>query len=141
MIYAIEAVGLGLVKIGRAINPSSRLKELQTGCPVPIKLIATVPWHDSSEGLIHRRFAEWRHCGEWFRASKEVADFIQIMACPNSTDQEKFNAAMEMLKPCENCVEKDKEIASLKTALGIGKPKRDRAEYMRAYRERRSVVQ
>src|SRR3990167_9986203 len=102
MIYAIEAVGLGMVKLGKAKRPAEMLDVLKTGCPVPLKLIAAVPWHDSNERLIHECFAGERRCGEWFEASYRVTEFVNVMACPNADEQTKFSMAMVMLKEANN---------------------------------------
>lgn len=73
MIYFIEAMGAGLVKIGfteRAVV--DRLKELQTGCPHRLRVLATVAGSQSDEGDFHRQFAHLRAEGEWFRLDDEL---------------------------------------------------------------------
>ena len=97
MIYVIEAIGLGIVKFGHAKNPEKRLSVLKTGSPVPLKLLAKVNWHDSNEFLIHRFLSASRVNGEWFKATSEVVDLVQIMMCQNATEQRRFEVAMEML--------------------------------------------
>lgn len=42
-IYAIEGVGTGLIKLGRASNPERRKRELQVGSPVPLRLLCAAP--------------------------------------------------------------------------------------------------
>lgn len=62
--YLIKADGIDLVKIGIAKNPESRLKFLQTGQPMDLHLLWSVP--GSFESQLHERFAEYRVRGEWF---------------------------------------------------------------------------
>lgn len=96
MIYVIEAVGLDVVKIGRSINPRSRMWELGAACPVPLRMLIAVPWHDSNEQLIHRGFASFRIRGEWFRMDGELSEFVQTMMCPDVTGDRKFEVCMEL---------------------------------------------
>ena len=42
-VYFIEAVGLSCVKIGFSVNPEDQVKQLSTGSPTELKLIAKVP--------------------------------------------------------------------------------------------------
>lgn len=69
------------VKIGRSLDPSARLKDLQTTHARPLELIAAVPSHAMLEGAIHRRFARLRtrEDGEWFHLEQDLIDFIQAM--------------------------------------------------------------
>ncbi len=68
MIYFAQADGTDLVKIGcTAGDPTKRLRELQTGCPQPLKLIAAVDGGEADEARWHRDFAADRVNGEWFR--------------------------------------------------------------------------
>lgn len=157
MIYAIEAVGLNAVKFGKAKNPAYRLKELQTGSPFPLKLLAAVDWHDEKEKMLHRALAPARRCGEWFDASPDVEEFVNTMMCPNSTELQKYDTCMGMLDeifkrdaaPVKNRnaymreymrthPQKKRSRADYMRAYRKGKPwpKRDRAEYMRKYRAR-----
>lgn len=55
-----------LIKIGVTTDVPRRLRELQTGSSVPLKVIAVRPgdWH--LEKSLHRQFAQWRTTGEWF---------------------------------------------------------------------------
>jgi len=72
MIYVIEAGDGGPVKIGVAVNPKSRLRELQTGNPEKLRLLAEVDLADEYERLAHVWLKEFRMEGEWFRRTPEV---------------------------------------------------------------------
>jgi len=58
----------GLLKIGKSINPRSRVKALQTANAMPIRLMKQ--WRVSSmsaaEEVIHSELSDWRQKGEWF---------------------------------------------------------------------------
>lgn len=65
------------VKIGKTTgSPSSRISQLQTGCPFPIEVIATIPGVLKNERALHVRFAHLRAHGEWFHADKSLLSFI-----------------------------------------------------------------
>lgn len=79
MIYFIEAVGAGLVKIGfTERDVQSRVRELQTGCPHHLRVMATVAGDLPDEGEMHRQFAHLRAGGEWFRLDDELRVFTLL---------------------------------------------------------------
>lgn len=66
-VYFIQPVGGGPVKIGVSNCPVARLTALQTGCPVPLEIVKTIPAiRNKTERDIHKAFAEYRVRGEWF---------------------------------------------------------------------------
>jgi hypothetical protein len=66
-VYFCQALDGGPIKIGLTENPPLRLAHIQACCPVPVRFVAIVLGDSSDEALLHRRFAEWRLHGEWFR--------------------------------------------------------------------------
>ena len=58
----------GDIKVGRSKHVQKRIKELQTGCPHPLRLILHAPDEGHRERDIHRRMdgRHLRHNGEWF---------------------------------------------------------------------------
>lgn len=72
MIYFIEAGDGGPIKIGRAVDPESRLRQLQTGTPERLRLLAVVAGSRDLESDIHRRLAAHRRSGEWFEPAPDV---------------------------------------------------------------------
>lgn len=77
MVYFIEAVGVGLVKIGFTDgDPTTRLKQLQTGSPHPLRLKGAVTGDARQERAFHDRFKHLREGGEWFRLTMELEVFI-----------------------------------------------------------------
>ena len=67
MIYAIEAVGSGFIKFGRAKSVGKRLKELETACPHDLHIIAVADWPDGAETALHLHLRPMHERGEWFR--------------------------------------------------------------------------
>lgn len=71
LVYFLEAGPF--IKIGRAkISPTKRIRQLQTGCPYPIKLLLWLPGGSDLERRCHRRFAHLRAQGEWFHRTPEL---------------------------------------------------------------------
>lgn len=70
-VYIIKAAGR--VKIGYSKNPWKRYRQLATGCPDPMILVATYYCRDAPdlEEYLHEKFADRREKGEWFRTSPE----------------------------------------------------------------------
>lgn len=65
-VYAIRAQGLPGTKIGYAKDVDSRLKCLQTGCPVPLRVVTHIPSEQSVESSLHRLLDHERIMLEWF---------------------------------------------------------------------------
>lgn len=55
---------------------ATRSKDLQTGCPYPVKVLALFPGTYSDERKLHRQFADQRLQGEWFARSDELIALI-----------------------------------------------------------------
>lgn len=64
------------IKIGWSKQVGTRIAQLQTGNPDPIKLLGTVPGGRAKEGQIQRQFAHARVHGEWFEATPDLLEFI-----------------------------------------------------------------
>ncbi len=78
MIYfAQQESGTGLIKIGCALNPSKRLKEIQLLSPVFLTILKTIPGSINKERGIHYHFRHLHSHGEWFKPEKELLDFIE----------------------------------------------------------------
>ncbi len=73
-VYFVEAVGLGLVKIGYSVDIPNRMKGIRTGeldgslSGIELRLIGTITGDKFGEHIIHRHFAVFRVRGEWFDA-------------------------------------------------------------------------
>lgn len=75
-VYVIEAVGTNRYKIGYTNNIARRLSCIQTGCPVPISVVTVLPMDQSAETWLHRRFDEYRVCGEWFELPESAIQYL-----------------------------------------------------------------
>jgi hypothetical protein len=91
-IYFVACLPMNAVKIGYSQNPVSRVREMQTGCPAPLKLYATVPATMEEERRLHAAFMPLHIHGEWFRFEAKLHD----MACylSGNADRESFLGAL-----------------------------------------------
>ena len=65
-LYIIQSDMSGNIKIGRSKDPQKRLKQLQTGNPNKLKLIAFFEGEGWKEKIIHEKLRRYRLKGEWF---------------------------------------------------------------------------
>ena len=79
MIYAIEAVGTSFIKFGRAASVGKRLKELDTGCPHELHILAVADWPDGMESAVHRYLQASLEKLEWFRDGPEAQTVLECM--------------------------------------------------------------
>lgn len=75
------------MKIGVSKKPEERLKDLQTGSPYPLTIIAVFPCDSKRyaynlEKFLHNYFFKSQLCGEWF-SSKSV-NFMNAMNAWNN---------------------------------------------------------
>ncbi len=57
-------------KIGRAKDPEKRLKQLQTGSPVKLKIVHVFKGLGNKEKMLHEELRRWRLEGEWFASNR-----------------------------------------------------------------------
>lgn len=98
MIYFVEAVGTDLLKIGFTDRDvECRLKELQTGCPHKLRVLATYDGGVAEEAALHTVFSHLRTTGEWFRMDDEVRWLVSYVrrAFPTLVDFETRLRALE----------------------------------------------
>lgn len=79
MIYAIRAVGTNFIKIGyTSKSPLERVRELQTGCPLDLELVACCQGKKTMETWLHWRLlkAKAHHRGEWFTDCDEMRKIV-----------------------------------------------------------------
>lgn len=69
----------GLIKIGYSSEPDRRMKSLATTWPHPVRLLKLVPGGKRLEAEYHERFGHLRHVGEWFRADRDLIEFIDSL--------------------------------------------------------------
>lgn len=64
----------GLMKIGKSINPNSRMGGLQTGAGVKPVLLLVI--NKDIERKLHKQFSHLNAFGEWFRDDGSISAFI-----------------------------------------------------------------
>jgi hypothetical protein len=77
-VYFIRDDVTGLTKVGWALNPQKRLANLQTGSPVPLRLLGSIRGRRESEAYLHDLFAHARRHGEWFELPDEAIHKIVV---------------------------------------------------------------
>lgn len=77
-VYFIRAGARGPIKIGLAVDVGQRMRSLQTASPTLLELIGAIPGGLKLEKAIHRRLAEFRLHGEWFKPTLEVRQWAQL---------------------------------------------------------------
>jgi len=73
--YFIEAQATGLIKIGRSVEPSRRLKDLMTASPAALRLIGVL--EQDCERELHQQYASLRTTGEWFKAEDPLLTYLK----------------------------------------------------------------
>lgn len=80
-IYFIGCTAPPSIKIGYTRGSAfSRARQLQTGSPVPLGVLATMPGTMLKESELHQRFREHRMEGEWFYPCDDLLCYIAL-AC------------------------------------------------------------
>lgn len=92
-IYLIHNADDKAYKIGKSDNPTTRLKQLQTGNARSIlKLLYTFSAEDSVEYKIHEDLEDFRLNGEWFTECEAVLRvFLEYLIKSNQLDKEPFS--------------------------------------------------
>jgi hypothetical protein len=78
LVYCIQSIPSGNVKIGIAENPAARLRTMQTGTWEELVLLWTLPGGADLERRLHRRFADYHIAREWFRPHPAMLGFPEI---------------------------------------------------------------
>ena len=78
-IYFVQPEGGGLIKIGRAADPAHRLRDMQVGCPLLLRLCRTEKAPRSWETRLHQAFAAFRVHGEWFKPHPLLANIADAI--------------------------------------------------------------
>jgi ssDNA-binding Zn-finger/Zn-ribbon topoisomerase 1 len=73
VVYFIEGVGTGLVKIGKTGNLKYRWIQLRNGTPHQLKVLRLFEGYTREEAWAHDRFNEHRAKGEWFHLPQVMA--------------------------------------------------------------------
>ncbi len=76
MIYFIQPVGGGKIKIGTTIRLSTRLKALAKKCGAELRVLAVVKGSYDVERSLHRKFSHLKPVNEWFEPGDDLLGFI-----------------------------------------------------------------
>jgi len=78
-IYVIRDSSSSSIKVGKSINPKSRLRGHQTSNPNKLELICEFNGYERDEKIIHLKLkiAGFHIHGEWFKDCKESLDIIR----------------------------------------------------------------
>lgn len=108
VVYVIGQPHSAVVKIGVTGNVRSRLKAIQTGSPVPLKVLW---WHPANRELESQLHEEFRYCrleGEWFDFGvEEPVDCVQMTVQTlrpqdfPGLEEEKARLCRETIASCE----------------------------------------
>lgn len=82
-VYFVTAREVNAVKIGNSNDPVARLGEIQWGCPCELKLEAIIDGDQEVEFALHRRFADDRIRGEWFRITEMIEAMMAQVPTPD----------------------------------------------------------
>ena len=80
-IYFLLNKDSSAIKIGQTKNLEKRIRTLQTSSPAKLKLLKSLQVEGSEEALkqeqsLHQKFSPIKITGEWFKAEKELLDYI-----------------------------------------------------------------
>lgn len=78
-VYFVQAGEGGPIKIGKAMNPSQRIGNLQVGNPHEVKLLHCLPDTGCTEGRIQGIFEESHLRGEWYNPTPDLLEFIDAL--------------------------------------------------------------
>lgn len=68
-----------MVKIGFSVNTTNRLNRIQSFCPYPLTLIASIRGTMADEAALHDRFSSYREHSEWFRCEGDLAEYVATL--------------------------------------------------------------
>jgi hypothetical protein len=85
-VYFLQAGEDGPIKIGVTGNLPQRLRSLEAGCPLPLRVLLVVRAGRVTEQAMHQRFHADRLHHEWFRPSSDLLAYIAGFA---ERDQER----------------------------------------------------
>lgn len=75
-VYFAHAPAVNLIKIGFASDPVARVSRIDTGSPIDVVLLGSVPGELADEHALHVKFHHIRARTEWFHATRELIEFI-----------------------------------------------------------------
>ena len=95
--YMISMCPHSFIKIGRAVDPWERRRDLNCSSPYEVKLLR-VERSDNDvryEKVLHARFAHLKHRGEWFKPGPDLMEHIASL----DADVEKYKQYAKRKRP------------------------------------------
>lgn len=77
MIYFVQPVDGGDIKIGHSRQLSRRVISLEAECKAKIRILGVCKGDRQQEQLLHQQFADSRLSGEWFSDTPELREYIR----------------------------------------------------------------
>lgn len=87
MIYFMQGVDGGPIKIGQSTDPEKRLISVQNGNPVKLQLTRVVPGIEADERWLHDLFQDFRLNGEWFKPHPLIARIADAIPDKSLADE------------------------------------------------------
>jgi hypothetical protein len=79
-VYFIQEGDYGPIKIGYSEDPLARLSQCQTGNPRKLILLKTLKGGRVLEKKLHKKYAQYNICGEWFSPAIPILKLIEKIA-------------------------------------------------------------
>lgn len=98
MIYFVQRLDGGPIKIGTTIRLSVRLKQLEATCGHPLKVLGIVDGSFADERALHQRFDYSCVGGEWFQPGPKLLEFIERECRPWNGEDEVPSPTIYYLK-------------------------------------------
>lgn len=96
VIYFIEAMGLGLVKIGWSATPVPRIQQINSTSPVPTSVIGLTTGTQADEAAMHEFYRDCHHRFEWFHLTNQLRKYIMETTGKAETEGGWFDLARSM---------------------------------------------
>ena len=82
MVYFVQDIDGGPIKIGKAVKLSLRLPTLEVASGRRLKVLGVMDGQYETETKCHRMFNHLRVAGEWFNPGDDLLRFIKENAVP-----------------------------------------------------------
>jgi hypothetical protein len=83
------------LKIGISLDVESRGRDLQTGCPVELRLIGKIAGNAIRERRLHELFKAFHYRAEWYRADSALLEFVKYLIEMDGEDRADYEGIAE----------------------------------------------
>lgn len=98
MVYVISTPNFEFIKVGKTASFKSRLSNIQSGCPFPLRLWCAIrtPRAAQIEIELHKRLAHCVSRGEWFAPSAtDLDEVLEFCSLTNQNVKEARHALLQ----------------------------------------------